>query len=1038
MKKVLFLGMLVIAFQLAYSQTHYYSSGNHNVNDLNSWWSNTDGTGTHPANFSANNQIFNVQGGHLMTASGIWNVTGTGSKVIIKSNGQITSGSYDHTLVLDMESGATWVHSNTSYGGLTFGTLDANSTFQMNNAGGFRPTLSYPNLVLNFTASINPGANGITVTGNLTIKNNAALRGTTSGNPIHNIGGAIIIETGGTWITTNGSGTPTYNIGGDITNNGTIAALTANGTATINLTGTATTLITWGAFSGLQYNLNLTTAENKVIILNDNMNVAGTITVNGTFIPSNKIVRGGTFTLNPGAALNIRDADGISLTGDVGEIRTNTRNFSTSANYTYQGSGSQSTGDGLPPTVANLHILNSEPVILSGSVEVTNFLIVNGQLGTGSNTLSLDATTGQASFEAGSTLHVDIGGIADFKDRPVILKSSAIGTARVAEVQGTLTGVENVTIERYIGGTTPRKAWRLLGVPLMPGTGQSINASWQEGQGAYAAGYGTHITNGEGNGDNGYDNNSTITSTNASIKFFDGTDLVKPANTTGVTVTDNAGAYFLYIRGDRNANYLTNTATAASNTVLRVKGTLASNNIAGMNAVGAIGVGGVEYTLVRNPYPSNVDFEAVRQSNFVPTYTPTYGDPGFLDRFYVWDANLGSTGAYRTVERIDETPTYQQTPSGGSPLADNNARYIQQGSAFWIPTQKQLFFYESMKSASSASYNVFRETSGMEEMLISLGIKQTDASVLLADGVRVKYLAGGEATVNSKDAIKMINFSENLSIFRGGKNISIEQRPTISSNDTIFLRLWNVAQGNYQFTVEPKNFSQGIEAFIQDLYLNTVTPIDLSGANQYAFSITGDMGSQNEHRFRILFRPSNTLPVNFNDIKAYEKGGGNVQVEWKVSNESNIVSYAVEESLDGNNFIKAVSVAANGGPDYNWLDINPVQGNNYYRVKSIDINGKTEYTQTVNVKIGRQVSGVRVYPNPVRPKNMIVQLENISKGPYQIALYNSSGQLILTKSIQHSGGSAAAQLRLPKVATGTYFLELKGAGTKAVQSIIIQ
>ncbi|MBK7866207.1 MAG: hypothetical protein IPJ75_03970 [Ignavibacteriales bacterium] len=93
----------------------FYSKGNDNVNLTASWFSNTDGTGSNPINFTTAGQTFNVQNGHLMTASATWTVSGVGSKVVIKTGGQITSGSFNHSLTLDMESGGTWIHSHTTY-----------------------------------------------------------------------------------------------------------------------------------------------------------------------------------------------------------------------------------------------------------------------------------------------------------------------------------------------------------------------------------------------------------------------------------------------------------------------------------------------------------------------------------------------------------------------------------------------------------------------------------------------------------------------------------------------------------------------------------------------------------------------------------------------------------------------------------------------------------------------------------------------------------------------------------------------------------
>jgi hypothetical protein len=316
--------------------------------------------------------------------------------------------------------------------------------------------------------------------------------------------------------------------------------------------------------------------------------------------------------------------------------------------------------------------------------------------------------------------------------------------------------------------------------------------------------------------------------------------------------------------------------------------------------------------------------------------------------------------------------------------------------------------------------------------------RQADNTLLLADGVRVQYKAGADTGLTSADITKMSNFSENLSIARNGKNLVIEQRPTISNRDTIFLSVWNAGVGNHQFNITPTNFSPGLECYLQDLYLNTSLPIDLSVSTDHNFSITPDVASQNENRFRIVFRESSTLPVNFTAIKAYPKNGNNIQVEWNVANETAISNYDVEKSTDGRNFSKAGTVTATGATSYNWLDVNPVLANNYYRVKSVGVNGDIKYTSVVNVKLGKSGAAVSVYPNPVKDNAISVQFSNLAKGSYTVTLYNAAGQVMATKLVQHNGGSATEQMALPTLSKGLYQLEVKGNETKSSQTIMIQ
>src|SRR5205085_8620077 len=92
-------------------------------------------------------------------------------------------------------------------------------------------------------------------------------------------------------------------------------------------------------------------------------------TVNGTAtVAATGIISGaGSFTLSSGATLGIGSTDGITSSGATGNIQvTGTRTFNT-ANYAYNGSAAQVTGNGLPSIVNNLTINNSAGVTLTNN-----------------------------------------------------------------------------------------------------------------------------------------------------------------------------------------------------------------------------------------------------------------------------------------------------------------------------------------------------------------------------------------------------------------------------------------------------------------------------------------------------------------------------------------------------------------------------------------------------------------------------------------------------------------------------------------------
>lgn len=131
----------------------------------------------------------------------------------------------------------------------------------------------------------------------------------------------------------------------------------------------------------------------------DDMVVNGTLEITG----ENSISGTGSFVLSPGATLITGSADGITSSAPAGSIRTATRQYSSSANYEYNGTASQVTGDGLPATVNNLTINNNSGVTLSSDINISGTLsLENGVFSTGSNNLTFLASDNPVSVTAGT------------------------------------------------------------------------------------------------------------------------------------------------------------------------------------------------------------------------------------------------------------------------------------------------------------------------------------------------------------------------------------------------------------------------------------------------------------------------------------------------------------------------------------------------------------------------------------------------------------------------------------------------------------
>lgn len=137
-----------------------------------------------------------------------------------------------------------------------------------------------------------------------------------------------------------------------------------------------------------------------VISTAGNSHVCFTVNSGTTLNLANYSIGGYDFTVNSGAGLMIGSANGITGSGASGNVQgSGARSFSTGADYTYNGSSAQQSGNGLPSTVHNLTISNAAGVTLSGNVAVSNALTLSsGKINTGAYDLSVTNTaTGSTS-----------------------------------------------------------------------------------------------------------------------------------------------------------------------------------------------------------------------------------------------------------------------------------------------------------------------------------------------------------------------------------------------------------------------------------------------------------------------------------------------------------------------------------------------------------------------------------------------------------------------------------------------------------------
>jgi len=209
--------------------------------------------------------------------------------------------------------------------------------------------------------------------------------------------------------------------------------------------------------------------------------------------------------------------------------------------------------------------------------------------------------------------------------------------------------------------------------------------------------------------------------------------------------------------------------------------------------------------------------------------------------------------------------------------------------------------------------------------------------------------------------------------------------------------------------------------------------------NQYVYAGPFHNGVWRRPISNLLF---GALPVKIMEFRGEYKDGI-TNLKWKTLTEQNTSYFEIQRSQNGNDFYAIGSVNAAGNSNsvlqYLFDDRSPQPGINFYRLKIIDLDGKNEYSNIISIQTGNKDNIITVFPNPVTNKIISFQLNNISRGTYNIELYNSAGQTVYRTSINYSGGLLTQSFQLPETITeGLYTIHINSGGVMFKQKIIVR
>lgn len=335
--------------------------------------------------------------------------------------------------------------------------------FSVNTSGLSNIIMGFDFQAITATIGVNYSIDGGTTWTNLGITSSAGTSGFTFGNlytlpTTANNNPNLKIRIYG-WNTASSAGTISIDnlqflAGSTVAGGGTLNAVDMIAIGQGHTSGAGTIYASSGTFtinSGTEWVVNNNTINSGPIIAAAGafvVNGGGQVTFgsNGTFWNNT-----GTFTLNSGATLKTANVNGITAAATAsGSVQTATRNFSTGANYVFNGTGPQLTNTGTPTAFVSpgsLTVNNSAGVSLSFGTSFATGATLNLTNGTlGGSVVTMN--TGSAIVRDNGTLGIapTFGGAIDVTYANLGNNAAAVTTGN--ELPSTATNLNNFTVNK--------------------------------------------------------------------------------------------------------------------------------------------------------------------------------------------------------------------------------------------------------------------------------------------------------------------------------------------------------------------------------------------------------------------------------------------------------------------------------------------------------------------------------------------------------------------------------------------------------------
>ena len=166
---------------------------------------------------------------------------------------------------------------------------------------------------------------------------------------------------------------------------------------------------------------------------------------------------------------------------------------------------------------------------------------------------------------------------------------------------------------------------------------------------------------------------------------------------------------------------------------------------------------------------------------------------------------------------------------------------------------------------------------------------------------------------------------------------------------------------------------------------------------------------------------ASTLPVHFISFSA-RKINTDIKLNWENEDETGVDYYEIQKSNDGNHFVSAGKISADGHAAYSWTDKSPAGTILYYRIKAVSRDRKETFSNIISIKnTESNLAMFSASPNPAKNGVFMLTIGNPESGNYQMEIINTTGTMVFKKEIKIAGETIHTEsIQIPAVSKGVY------------------